>query len=254
MAQAAAYFLLLDGNANVVLAGDHRQLGPIYGFQVEDTEEGLFECVFTDMQDAHRVTPTALDTNYRTNDEIAAWPRERFYPEGYEAVRPGRRLSLTLSEPAGGVPEDWPELVPWGEELATILDPSLPVAVVTYPERPYTLSNPFEAQTVAALTLLYRRSLEAEHGPLSKEDLWSERLGIVTPHRAQMSSPQYPGERGGVGAYLSTFRGHGGPLPWPGEGPYHRELHGRRPRFRGLGGGFHPRPTPLQPHPHEGPQ
>jgi DNA replication ATP-dependent helicase Dna2 len=72
VAQAAAYFLLLDGNANVVLAGDHRQLGPIYGFQVEDTEEGLFECVFTDMQDAHRVTPTALDTNYRTNGEIAA--------------------------------------------------------------------------------------------------------------------------------------------------------------------------------------
>ncbi len=40
VAQAAAYFLLLDGNANVVLAGDHRQLGPIYGFQVEDTEGG----------------------------------------------------------------------------------------------------------------------------------------------------------------------------------------------------------------------
>ncbi len=56
------------------------------------------------MQDAHRVTPTALDTNYRTNDEIAAWPRERFYPEGYEAVRPGRRLSLTLSEPRWPVP------------------------------------------------------------------------------------------------------------------------------------------------------
>lgn len=118
MAQAAAYFLL-DGNANVVLAGDHRQLGLIYSFQVEDTKEGLFECVFTDMQDAHRVTPTALDTNYRTNDEIAARSRERFYPEGYEAVRPGRRLSLTLSEPAGGVPEDWPELVPWGEELSS---------------------------------------------------------------------------------------------------------------------------------------
>ena len=117
MAQAAAYFLL-DGNANVVLAGDHRQLGPIYSFQVEDTKEGLFG-VFTDMQDAHRVTPTALDTNYRTNDEIAARSRERFYPEGYEAVRPGRRLSLTLSEPAGGVPEDWPELVPWGEELSS---------------------------------------------------------------------------------------------------------------------------------------
>jgi len=188
VAQAAAYFLLLDGDANVVLAGDHRQLGPIYGFQVEDTEEGLFECVFTYMQDAHHVTPTALDTNYRTNDEIAAWPRERFYTEGYEAARPGRRLSLTLPESLGELPGDWPERVPWSEQLMTILDPSLPVALVTYPEQPYTLSNPFEAQIVAALTLLYHRSLEAEHGPLTEEDFWGERLGIVTPHRAQMSS------------------------------------------------------------------
>lgn len=62
------------------------------------------------------------------------------------------------------------------------------MALVTYPEQPHTLSNPFEAQTVAALTLLYRRSLEAELGPLTEEDFWGERLGIVTPHRAQMSS------------------------------------------------------------------
>jgi superfamily I DNA and/or RNA helicase len=134
------------------------------------------------------VAPTALDTNYRTNDEIAAWPRKRFYPEGYEAASPKRRLSLTLSESARERPGDWPEPVPWSREFATILDPDLPVVVITYDEHPYTLSNPFEAQMVAALTLLYRRALEDEHEVLTEEKFWGERLGIVTPHRAQMST------------------------------------------------------------------
>lgn len=58
------------------------------------------------MQDAQQVSPTALDTNYRTNEEIAAWPRERFYTEGYKAFRPGRRLTLTLPESTAGAPGD----------------------------------------------------------------------------------------------------------------------------------------------------
>lgn len=189
VAQSAAYFLLLRDDAHVVLAGDHRQLGPIYGFRVEDTEKGLFESIFTYMQDTHALTRTALDTNYRTNDEIAAWPRERFYQaEGYEAFAPARRLPLVLPAPSEDPPEGWPTPIPWSKHLPEILDPDLPVAVVTYEERPHTLSNPFEAQVVGALALLYRRALEEEHGAFDDEDFWGERLGIVTPHRAQMSA------------------------------------------------------------------
>ena len=44
-----------------------------------------------------------------------------------------------------------PARVPWTRHLPEILDPDLPVAVVTYEERPHTLSNPFEAQVVGAL-------------------------------------------------------------------------------------------------------
>ena len=138
VAPAAAYFLLLKESANVVLAGDHRQLGPIYGFQMDDSEGGLFECIFTYAQDTHGAVRTSLDTNYRTNEEIAAWPRERFYGEGYEAFHPRRRLELRLPPPAPEPPYPWPEGVPWSEQFVNILDPALPVAVVTYEEKPYT--------------------------------------------------------------------------------------------------------------------
>lgn len=187
VAYAAAYFLLLKENAHVVLAGDHRQLGPIYGFEMED-DSGLFDSIFTFMQDTHHVSRTALDQNYRTNEEIAAWPRQRFYGEGYEAFQPGRRLTLELPDPESNTSDVWPEALPWSEELFRILDPELPVAIVTYDARSYTLSNPFEAQIVAALTLLYRRLLEQEIDGLEDDEFWGERLGIVTPHRAQMSN------------------------------------------------------------------
>lgn len=188
VAYAAAYFLLLREEANVVLAGDHRQLGPIYGFQVENTEGGLFDCIFTYMQETHSVEPTALDRNYRTNAEIAAWPRERFYEGEYEAFRPERRLAITLPDSGDAEPAGWPEHIPWTQEWLRILDPAIPVTVVTYDAQTHTLSNPFEAQAVAALTLLYRRILENEEAGLTDDEFWGERLGIVTPHRAQMSS------------------------------------------------------------------
>ncbi len=96
-------------------------------------------------------------------------------------------LALRLPAPAPEPPGHWPEEVPWSEQFVKILDPALPVAVVTYQEQPYTLSNPFEAQMVARLTLLYRSALEDGHDSLTEEEFWGERLGIVTPHRAQMS-------------------------------------------------------------------
>jgi hypothetical protein len=54
--------------------------------------------------------------------------------------------------------------------------------VVTYEARTYTLSNPFEAQMVAALSLLYRSLLEQDAEGLEHDEFWGERLGIVTPH------------------------------------------------------------------------
>jgi hypothetical protein len=47
----------------------------------------------------------------------------------------------------------------WSPEWLKILNPDVPVTVITYDAQTYTLSNPFEAQAVTALALLYHRRI-----------------------------------------------------------------------------------------------
>lgn len=186
VAAAAAYFLLLKSDGHVILAGDHKQLGPIYGFQMKDSVQGLYDCVFSYMKETHGITPVQLYYNYRTNIEISDWPKKRFYSNAYEANFPEKRLNLFID--IDTKPADWPEQLPWSDEYLRILDPECPVVVISYSASTYTLSNPFEAQIVAALTLLYKKLVDKQQPGISQQEFWNEKIGIVTPHRAQMSS------------------------------------------------------------------
>ena len=187
VATAAAYYLLLTPDANVVHAGDHRQLGPIYGFEARDKSSGLFDCIFTYLQETHGLEPVQLERNYRTNREISTWPKLRFYTRGYEAFHPRRRLSLPVPAATGTPPAGWPASFPWSDLFLRILDPARPVTVIQYGGDSSTVSNPFEAQLVAAVTSLYRTLLRAAEPRLTDSEFWEQKLGIVTPHRAQMA-------------------------------------------------------------------
>lgn len=186
VAAAAAYFLLLKPDGHVVLAGDDRQLGPIYGFQMKDSALGLFDCIFTYMKETHGITPVQLKHNYRTNVEISAWPCKRFYNNEYEAFFPERKLDFAIN--IDSKPADWPKHLPWSDQFLRILDPACPVVVISYSASTYTLSNPFEAQIVSALTLLYKKLIDSQQAGVSLQEFWTQKIGIVTPHRAQMSS------------------------------------------------------------------
>ena len=72
--------------------------------------------------------------------------------------------------------------------MLRILNPDLPVIVITYEAQTYTLSNPFEAQLVVELTYLYQLALKQNVDRPNNEEFWQQYLGIVTPHRAQMSN------------------------------------------------------------------
>jgi AAA domain len=182
VAPAGGYFLLMKPDAHVVLCGDHKQLGPVYAFVAQDSAQGLFDCIFTYMQDTHGIEPVALRRNYRTNIEIATWPKVRFYGGEYEAVTPRQRLNLRFPSER---PATWPTHLPWTRVWGQILDPDLPVVAITYPSLNYTLSNPVEAQAVAALALLLRFGSVSNE---SEAEFWASVVGIITPHRAQASS------------------------------------------------------------------
>jgi hypothetical protein len=228
VADAATLFCTLRERARLVVAGDVRQLGPVRRLALVDpalpgppglpgplegsgpsaapgARPALSESVFGYLQQTHGIEPLQLTRNYRTNEAIAAWPRRRFYGGRYVAHAPRRRLRLAAPVPSAlRAPAGWPAALPWSPRWAAVLDPGLPVVVLTYPGQQHALSNAFEARVVAALALLLRRhlpSLGAASGGGDGEDgrgreggveeslrrFWAEQLAVVTPHRAQRS-------------------------------------------------------------------
>ncbi|MEO0404581.1 MAG: AAA domain-containing protein, partial [Bacteroidota bacterium] len=181
---ASGYFLYLKEDANLILAGDDKQLGPIHGFQMEDHSEGLFDCIYTFMKETHKVPPQAIVDNYRSNWNINNWPNRRFYDVRLTSQNPENLLSIQLPDSR---PEHWPDGIQWNDEYLNILDPSKPIVVISYPASIHTVSNPFESQITAGLCCLYRLILGQD---VSEKEFTNQRIGIVTPHRAQRSQIQ----------------------------------------------------------------
>ncbi len=184
VSHASSYFLLLKESANVVFAGDDKQLGPIFGFQLEDHSGGLFDCIYTYMKETHGIEPKQIIDNYRSNDHITSWPNQRFYNNKLNSIFAQKRLDIKLPLEK---PSDWPDGLLWNNSYLEILNPELPIVVLSYPSQTFTVFNPFEAQVVSALTCLYRLSFD---NSVQDSKFYEEKLGIVTPHRAQRSNIQ----------------------------------------------------------------
>lgn len=182
---ALCYACLLKPHGHLLVAGDNKQLGPVYTYQVEESRSGLLDCVYAFFLEHHKIQPARLSQNYRTNQDIAAWPSVRFYEEKYSAVHRDRTLRLgpDISRPA-----DWPQWLPFSDVWAQLLDPNAPISVLVHPENTSTVSNAFEARSVACLARAYWNRLKQVEPGLTKSEFWNERLGLVTPHRAQIAT------------------------------------------------------------------
>lgn len=176
--------VLTTSRANIILAGDDKQLPPIIQGDYPEQHDYMLSSVFAFMR--HRIEELErgrpgirsrslfqLSENFRMNESLTAFPRHPLYDGNYLAVVPDRRL--------------WMKDPPVKDILHALLDPQRPVMLVTYtPLRSYTARNPVEASLVVALADRLAQVMLCEGGGEMDANRFAEEgLALLAPHRAQ---------------------------------------------------------------------
>ncbi|MDY0164887.1 ATP-binding protein, partial [Desulfobotulus sp.] len=205
LAMPQALLSLMYARKNFLFLGDVNQLAPIVmgDYRGGETENGVNfnESILSNIKDLypdhHRVT---LDTTYRMNKEICAFPSKTWYDNILVPDPSVENIRLCLdtiherqnrhgrSRGGGPVPagmEIFPKMAPGNEypvnrtgddlTLGRILNPEQPVVLVLMEHRGCSQRSDMEADLMAALA----RRLIVGHG------LTPDQMALVTPHRAQ---------------------------------------------------------------------
>jgi hypothetical protein len=168
----------LKTDGRVVIAGDDRQLPPIRaGREVSLDQRQLGGSLYSFLKSSD-VPEFALEETFRLNGPLAAFPERKFYPGQYRSAVETQTIKLVDSWKDG--------LEPWE---AAVLDPKWPIAVLLHDGPPAATSNALEAGIAARLAhQLAERMVGAKTQGSYAQNLWRERLAVVSPHRAQNSA------------------------------------------------------------------
>jgi len=183
-----------------VLAGDDLQLPPIHQADPPKDLERYVGSVFEYVRHVQGVKPISLKVNYRSNKTLVDFTCTAGYDRDLHAYSPDLRLSLTGLPTEQ--PSDWPDTLVWSPGWARFLNPAHPATAFVYDDDTSGQANDFEADAVAALVWLLRgrlhdqllgqlRSDGSEVPPSGRayeaDKFWEKAVGVVTPHKAQMS-------------------------------------------------------------------
>ncbi len=159
----------LAPRGRVVVAGDDRQLPPIRAgrpVQIDGRELGGSLYAFLKSVNAPEF---ALDETFRLNEPLASFPERTFYPGRYFS-RANQSLVLAENWRTGLDPVS-----------LAVLDPDWPLVVLVHDGKSASTVNRFEAN----LTSRFADELEERLADSPSTNFWSERLAIISPHRAQ---------------------------------------------------------------------
>jgi hypothetical protein len=187
-----------------VLAGDDLQLPPIHQADPPADLEHVVGSIYSYAQRHLGVVPTPLNVSFRSNSTLIAFTREAGYDPRLRAH--SAELKMHARDLPTSAPDNWPGDLTWTDAYRDILSADYPASCIVYEDRQSAQSNTFEAEVIASLTWLLRYNLYAK--PLNERDVqgaiiqderytaprlyaaeefWENGLGIVVPHRAQMS-------------------------------------------------------------------
>ena len=147
-------------NANIILAGDDKQLPPIIQGTYPDAYAYMLTSVFAFMRfrldERAKEDPAIeervlfqLEENFRMNEPLTAYPREVLYRGRFFSKSPAIRIATSL-----------PSTPDTQDLIEFLLDPERPVLLCWYDApRSFTARNPIEAELIGALTLRLGASL-----------------------------------------------------------------------------------------------
>ncbi|CAN7732017.1 AAA domain-containing protein [Ensifer adhaerens] len=165
----------LRPGGRLVVAGDDRQLPPIRsGREIKMGERQLGGSLYGFLKSS-KVPEFALDETFRLNQPLASFPERKFYPGAYRSAVPESRIEYR---------PDWQRgLAEW--EVAA-LHPDHPIVILLHDGPTAANTNSFEAGIVSRLAekISERLGTRQPNGAL-EPGFWSDRLAIVSPHRAQ---------------------------------------------------------------------
>lgn len=188
-------------NATFVLAGDDKQLPPIQPATPPDDLEHVVGSVYNYIRHYHLIAPEPLQINYRSCQTLVDFTKYAGYDPSLHAEHTDLRIALLAPGFPLERPNNWPQELYWTPNWAQLLNPQQPAVCFIYDDDVTGQSNAFEADTVASLIwLLYGRldrqltgerkdnTIAALTGqPHEEKHFWERAVGVVTPHRAQMS-------------------------------------------------------------------
>lgn len=190
----------LKDNGQLVVAGDHLQMPPIFALEPPVGAEHLVGSIHTYLlrrdfgQPVAHVTCSTLLENYRSAAHLVAFARTIGYPANLVAAN--GQTALHLLAPVASLQAGFPNHLPWSDAWQRALDPQTSAVTILHDDDLSSQSNEFEARMVAALVYCLRSVASSQldgrgpvvHGAPQPAEFWSKSVGIVTPHRAQRAA------------------------------------------------------------------
>jgi superfamily I DNA and/or RNA helicase len=178
-------------NAQIIIAGDHKQMPPIQHLEPPQGAEHLVGSIQSYLIHRFGITPAPLLQNYRSNQDLVAYARTLGYPAELRAEFQTRDLQLLQA--VESVTKAMPSSLPVTTAYEELLKPERRVTAFIHEDTTSSQANELEAGLVAGLTYVTRQVMAKELNegkataktPYSDDEFFKLGIGIVTPHKAQ---------------------------------------------------------------------